>query len=145
LSSVQRYDPTADNWQEVASLTMRRGNFGAAAFAEGRRIMVVGGVDVINGERPKLSTSEVYDVETDEWQLLDERLPMPRASLACAPAGPETVLAVGGIVPADGGVVPTAAVHAIRVEVSEDTRYVQHEQPSTRPATTGPSRILSRA
>lgn len=122
LVSVQRYDPVADSWQEVAPLALRRGNFGSVAFADRRRIIVVGGADVIGDQRPKLSTSEVYDAESDRWQLLDERLPKGRASLACALESADTVLAIGGVIPVDSGVRPTAAVHAIRIGAPDALR-----------------------
>jgi N-acetylneuraminic acid mutarotase len=115
LKSVQRYDPVANKWQGVAPLNQRRGNFGAAAFGAGRYILVVGGVDVSSSGRRKLRTSEVYDVETDEWHVLDKKLPVARANLACALESRDTVLAIGGIVPVDGVDVATDLVQAIRI------------------------------
>jgi N-acetylneuraminic acid mutarotase len=119
LSSMHRYDPTNDEWQEMKPLNRRRGNFGAAAFGVGGHILVVGGVDVIEPRsmRVRLTTSEVYNVASDDWQTLEEKLPVPRASLACALEDDNTVLAIGGIVPGDGDFVPTDLVQAIQIDV----------------------------
>jgi hypothetical protein len=122
-TTVERYDPVSDRWESVARLHEPRGNPGVAAFGKGsRHIAVVGGVTSDDqGHRFSLKSSEVYDINDDEWQVLDVQLPHSRASLVCALEARNTVLAIGGAVTDDQGNVAAAdLVEAIRIHVSGD-------------------------
>jgi N-acetylneuraminic acid mutarotase len=124
---VDRYDPEHDRWERMAPLNEARGNCGVATFGRGRRhIVAVGGLDRFFGTSSR--TSEVYDIEANEWEMLDVLLPHARASLVCALEDRNTVLAIGGGVEQDDG--PGAApglVEALRIRVLGDDDDDQDE------------------
>jgi N-acetylneuraminic acid mutarotase len=63
-----------------------------------RALVVVGGVEIsadgtiVQARR----TTEVFDLATGQWTLLDVLLPIGRVSHDCATAADGTVLAIGG-------------------------------------------------
>ena len=62
LSSVERYDPATNAWEEVAPMMAARVNLAAAAL-DGK-LYVVGG----NTEIEALSSVERYDPATNAWE-----------------------------------------------------------------------------
>ena len=61
VSSVCVYDPQADAWMELASLSVARQGHASAAVAG--KLYVFGGI----GAGGRLSTTEVYDPASDSW------------------------------------------------------------------------------
>ena len=62
MHSAYVYDPQADAWTQLASMsTARRAH---ASAAVGGKLYVFGGLDASNG---RLSTAEVYDPASDSW------------------------------------------------------------------------------
>ena len=62
LAIAQRYDPSADKWETVASMGTPRQEFCLASL--GAYLYAVGG---INDNYPYLSTAERYDPNADKW------------------------------------------------------------------------------
>jgi N-acetylneuraminic acid mutarotase len=114
LATVERFDPQQRMWQTVAAMSIGRGNPGVAAA--GNTIVVVGGAGGALGAAHPLTSSEIYDPQTDRWQLLPAQLDPGRASLISAFRHPGSVLAIGGFPPGAGGPsVATARVDALRI------------------------------
>lgn len=63
LSSVERYDPRANEWQSMASMADPRGDFGVAVV--GRSVYVLGGGQ---GGGLRISSCERYDVDRNTWR-----------------------------------------------------------------------------
>ena len=61
MNSVCVYDPHADAWTQLASMTIARCNHASAVV--GGKLYVFGG---LRGEE-RLCTVEVYDPATDSW------------------------------------------------------------------------------
>lgn len=72
LSSIERYDPVADQWDIKAS--MPTGRSGAFAGTVNNKIYVIGG---FNGNF--VGNNEAYDPVTDSWSDTGLPLPIPRA------------------------------------------------------------------
>jgi len=91
LSSVERYDPSTNQWRFVVPLPEPLHH--AAAASVGSSIYVVGGYRSLAFD----ATDSVYryDTTTDRWHSM-ARLPAPRAALAAA-AIDGKVYAVGGV------------------------------------------------
>jgi N-acetylneuraminic acid mutarotase len=100
LSSVDRYDPGSDTSDQVASMNEARGLPGAVVIRSGRFIVVVGGGGGKFGAGNLIlrRSSEIYDVDNDQWQVLPALLPRGRVSLLSALEDDGTVLAIGGAV-----------------------------------------------
>jgi hypothetical protein len=83
-----------------------------------RVLMVVGGFEfapggvLIDARR----TTEVFDLATGRWNLLDVLLPTTRGSHDCATEADGTVLAIGGITPIEGSPSFLANVDALSLE-----------------------------
>ena len=60
LNSVYVYDPQANAWTQLASMSIARRNHASAAV--GGKLYVFGGYDT-----GLLSTAEVYDPASDSW------------------------------------------------------------------------------
>ena len=75
FSSVERYDPLADQWSLLAAMRNCRDAVGLAAL--GDKLYSVGGYDGLR----YLSAVEAYDPETNEWESVAS-LNIPRAG-AC--------------------------------------------------------------
>ena len=107
LATVERYDPGSHSWDTVASMHQARVLPGAVVLRAGQRryIVVVGG----GGGQPETSqfkhlrTTEVYNMDTDRWELLKALLPHGKISLVSEVEDDSTVLAIGGAVAAHGG------------------------------------------
>ena len=61
MHSAYVYDPQADAWTQLASMSTARRLHASAAV--GGKLYVFGGV----GTRERLSTAEVYDPASDSW------------------------------------------------------------------------------
>ena len=72
LSSIEIYDPQADEWTAGPPLAERAGF--AAAVVEGR-IVVLGG-EVLSGSRRTLDSVEIFDPAQGRWQP-GPALPVP--------------------------------------------------------------------
>jgi hypothetical protein len=101
LATVERYDPRTNRWTTMNSLHESRILPGAVATTVGRRsvLVVVGGVvfDSGGGFGGGRRTTEVFDIASGQWKLLDVLLPtLGRGSLGCATEADGTVLAIGG-------------------------------------------------
>jgi N-acetylneuraminic acid mutarotase len=117
LATVERYDPQADSWETVAPMGTPRGNPGVATA--GGRIFVVGGAggQLGPGTVVALTSSEVFDPQTNTWQQLDAHLPVGRGSLCAEPVSGNSILAIGGFEPAGapGSFVASTRVEALRI------------------------------
>ena len=81
LETVEKYDPTSNQWKYVAPTNEQR-SF-ASATVMGNRILVVGGTG--DCFLP-LSNCELYDPSTDAWSLLPAELNVPRSNAAVGKA-----------------------------------------------------------
>lgn len=100
LATVERYDPRSDSWRTLAPMHERRAAHCVVKTTIGARhvLVVVAGAqfsatgEFVNG----LRTTEIYDLATGRWKLIDPLLPIVRASLGCAVDAAGAVLAIGG-------------------------------------------------
>ena len=76
LNSVCVYDPQADAWTQLASMSTARRTHASAAV--GGKVYVFGGCGASNG---RLSTAEVYDPASDSWASVSS-LTAARSSMA---------------------------------------------------------------
>jgi N-acetylneuraminic acid mutarotase len=100
LSSVDRYHPGSDTWDQVASMNEARGLPGAVVIGSERIVVVGGGGGKFGaGNFIVRRSSEIYNVGPNgQWQMLDALLPHGRVSLVSALEDDGTVLAIGGAV-----------------------------------------------
>ena len=123
LTTVERYDPASDTWMLMASMTESRGLACAVATRVGGRtvLVVVGGqeVDADGAFIGSRRTTEVFDIEANEWILLDVLLPEVRATHDCAVEASGAVLAIGGATDTDGPPIRLADVDALRIRPSD--------------------------
>ncbi len=100
LSTVERYDPGADSWQTMKPMRESRARASVVHTRIGsmRLLVVVGGAvlsrggTAVDGRR----TTEIFDLDTGEWVLLDVLLPKMRGSHGSAIEPDGTILAIGG-------------------------------------------------
>jgi Kelch motif len=100
LTTVERYDPKSNSWATTNPMHESRAVPGAVETKVGERsvLVVVGGVEFaadgtfLGGRR----TTEVFDIASGQWRLLDVLLPFNRGSLGCAVEADGTILAIGG-------------------------------------------------
>lgn len=124
LSTVERYDPKSNSWRTMNPMYESRVVPCAVATKVGSRsvLVVVAGVEFSNGAfvRARRNT-EVFDLDTGRWTLLDVLLPRERGSHDCAVETDGTVLAIGGFGNTGGGppFVPLANVDALSLTPSE--------------------------
>jgi N-acetylneuraminic acid mutarotase len=118
LSTVERYDPKANTWTAVASMTQDRGVPGVVAVTRGteRDIVVVGGCQFVAGQRrPFLRTTEIYNLATGEWRQVAAPLPHGRCSLGAAATSDGSVLAISGADDGTGTPIATTEVDALKL------------------------------
>ena len=90
--TVLAYDPSADTWQQVASLSSPRQNLAAAADLSGR-IYAIGGY--LHGFPFFRSTVECFDPQLGYWVRRAE-MPTARQGLAAASDASGLIYALGG-------------------------------------------------
>eukprot|EP00397_Hematodinium_sp_SG-2012_P005875 GEMP01005899.1.p1 GENE.GEMP01005899.1~~GEMP01005899.1.p1 ORF type:complete len:448 (+),score=75.07 GEMP01005899.1:163-1506(+) len=95
LRVCEAYDVTTNRWSEIASLHTCRAGSRLVAVAN-RYIVAVGGCDDVFGRAEMLNTCEVFDAETNRWEILDARLSIPRTTAAVAAISDWHVLVIGG-------------------------------------------------
>ena len=123
LTTVERYDPASDRWTTLAPMAESRILHCAVATRVGGRtvLVVVGGYEVsadgtfVGARR----TTEVFDIESGEWTLLDVLLPEVRSTHDCAVEANGTVLAIGGATNTGGPPIRLADVDALRIRPSD--------------------------
>jgi N-acetylneuraminic acid mutarotase len=123
LTTVERYDPATNRWRTMNPMVQSRSLAGAVETKVGQRhvLVVVGGGEfsatgTFLGAR---RTTEVFDLATGRWTLLDMLLPTARGSLHSATETDGTILAIGGFVGGgrDGGTpTPIANVDALSLK-----------------------------
>ena len=100
LSTVERYDPNADSWQDMPSMQESRWLPCAVATTVGNRkvLVVIAGAEFLPGGAfvDGRRTTEVFDVDSGQWILLPALLPFVRASIDCAVESNGSVLSIGG-------------------------------------------------
>ncbi|HEV8561991.1 MAG TPA: hypothetical protein VGR06_37195 [Actinophytocola sp.] len=116
LATVERYDPRSDTWRAINPMhesrvlpcvvETRNGNRPVLAAVGGAIFDDSGLVDVRR-------TTEVLDLTTGRWALLDVLLPVSRVSLDCAVQPDGTMLAVGGATRTGDGFVELPDVDAL--------------------------------
>jgi hypothetical protein len=100
LATAERYDPRTDSWREINSMNESRVVPCVVESRIGDRpvLVAVGGAvfgdagTVVDGRR----TTEVLDLATGRWTLLEVLLPTNRISLDCAVQPDRTILAISG-------------------------------------------------
>lgn len=117
---MERYDPRSNSWATMNPMVESRYLPCAVETKVGHRrvLVVVGGFEfapggVLIGAR---RTTEVFDLATGRWNLLDVLLPTTRGSHDCATEADGTVLAIGGITPIEGTPSFLANVDALSLE-----------------------------
>ena len=105
VDALERYDPAADEWEDLPDMPTARGGLGAA-FLGG--LLVVAG-----GESPGGTNEEVeaFDPESGGWSSLPP-MPTPRHGLGTAVVDNVLYALVGGTVPGFGA---DATVEALRL------------------------------
>lgn len=117
LATVERYDPRSNSWVTMNPMAESRYLPCAVETRVGERrvLVVVGGFEYasdgtfVDGR----STTEVLDLASGRWTLLDVLLPSKRGSHDCATEADGTVLAIGGITAVGGVRVFLANVDAL--------------------------------
>lgn len=117
LATVERYDPRANSWRAINPMHESRVVPCVVASRIGHRpvLVAVGGAmfsaagSFVDGRR----TTEVLDLATGRWTLLDVLLPANRISLGCAAQPNGTILAIGGAAFADGSFTELTNVDAL--------------------------------
>ena len=82
--TTERFDPDEDNWEEVAG--MKEARHGAFGVAMNGKLYVAGGTQQKSEGQicVVLSSCEVYNPSTDEWQLIPSlKVPRHTASMVC--------------------------------------------------------------
>ena len=89
---VERFDPILATWEEVAAMNEARYKpFGAAMNG---KIYIAGGINVIGGHSTVLTSCEVYDPSTNEWQVMSSlKVCRQAANMVCFQ---EALYVVGG-------------------------------------------------
>lgn len=106
LASVERYDPSTGSWRVINPMRESRVVPCVVATKIGNQpvLVAVGGAifsddgNFVDARR----TTEVLDLTTGRWTLLDTLLPTVRVSLDCAVQPVTTILAISGATFADG-------------------------------------------
>lgn len=92
LASVEIYDPATDTWAEGPTLQEVRAGHAAAVL--NNRIYVFGGEVFQSGDPQTLTSSEMFDPATGEWQD-SAPLPIPLHGVPAA-TGDDIIYVVGG-------------------------------------------------
>ena len=92
-TTVERYDPSKDSWEDVAAMNEARHDaFGASM---NNNIYVAGGYRKKDQTGMVVNTCEVYNPSTNEWQLMPSlNVPRHSASMVCCNG---TLYVVGGL------------------------------------------------
>lgn len=75
MSSVEIYDPEADTWTEAADMHTPRDYVGMANLSStviSKKVLAVGGRFFNGSEYEGLKDSELYDIELDEWEEIED-------------------------------------------------------------------------
>ena len=78
LDSNEQYSSITNSWKEVGQMKTRRGRL--AAVRVGSKVYAIGGSD----GRRELSSVEVLDMKSCEWQKMKTGMPTPRSCLGAA-------------------------------------------------------------
>ena len=89
------YDPSTDEWTATEAMLQRRSNHTLTLLPDGR-VLAAGGIGFIDDDYIPLSTTEIFDAETNTWSPGPE-LSQPRANHSATLMPDESVLLVGGI------------------------------------------------
>lgn len=95
LRECEVYDVSTNEWTPIAPLNTCRAGSRLVAVAN-RYMVAVGGCDDVFGRAEMLNTCEVFDSMTNQWQILDTRLSIPRTTAAVAAISDWHVLVIGG-------------------------------------------------
>lgn len=87
LAECEVYDPVADEWSDIAPLTVARDSHTAVRWHDGRII-------VCGGDKTSGKSCEAYDPLSGKWSLLAS-LPASRAGHACVVL-PHSIAIIGG-------------------------------------------------
>jgi N-acetylneuraminic acid mutarotase len=93
FSTVERYDPKANRWTNVADMPTAR-FFPAASLANGKIYVMGGGTPQLTWPWNLLSTLEVYDPITDTWTKNTD-MPTPRDRASASTLG-GSIYVIGG-------------------------------------------------
>lgn len=90
LSSVERYDPHTNKWEEVAS--MQTGRRSLAAISTDRHIFAIGGY---NG-KTHISSIERYDYQLNQWETFGQLTSTKCVITAVLSPDKQSILIMGG-------------------------------------------------
>ena len=77
-AKTRRFDPSTNEWEDIADINERR--YDACGAAMNSKVFIAGGWQ----GKEVISSCEVYDPSTDEWQLIPSlRVPRYDASMVC--------------------------------------------------------------
>jgi kelch-like protein 2/3 len=124
LAAVERYDPRSNSWTVLRSMHETRVLPGAVETRVGDRtvIAVVAGVEFVDGGvfgPTGRRTTEVFDIQTGKWILLNALLPFIRGSLGSAIESDGTVLAIAGGTIRNGVIEYVADVNALTITTQD--------------------------
>jgi PKD repeat protein len=94
LNSTEAYDPGTDTWTTVTPMSTSRYDLASAAL-DGQ-LYVFGGNAGSYWDPPYVEIIEVYDPDTDTWQIDNHLINMPRQCLRSARMGLESHLVIMG-------------------------------------------------
>lgn len=93
---VHRYDPSTNQWTQVASLPTPRSHFEASTFVYQGRIFVAGGRDNQSSGAQVLQQVSAYDPQSDSWSDVS-MLPIGLIGPSAKPIGDQLYVSGGGI------------------------------------------------
>jgi hypothetical protein len=125
IAKAEIFDPASGSWSWAGEMVHPREKF-AMVVLDGRVYAIGGGIwgDVNDPLDPNgyLSSVEVYDPVTDQWQVSNQRLPEGVYSPIVVPLDAQRVLIAGGFVedPVDGGSRESASTGVFTARTSGD-------------------------
>ena len=91
LKSCEKFLIKENRWVPIADLITQRCAF-AATSLNGDKVIVCGGYD----GKKRIDTIEVYDPKSEEWKLLELKLPLPLSNLAAFNPYRDHIVILGG-------------------------------------------------
>jgi N-acetylneuraminic acid mutarotase len=119
LATAEVYDPAANQWTPIASMTHARYMHALATGPDGR-IYAIGGLDASN---QRLASVEAYDPTTNQWTDVAS-LPSGRSDLAAVAGADGLIYVMGGMT--SGGVQQTALAYDPKTDSWTDAPALSH-------------------
>jgi len=114
INSTEAYDPATDTWVDKAPMPTPRDGLGAAVFQG--KIYYFGGRNVSKDYSISINVNEVYDPETNSWEI---KTPMPTARSGLqASKVDEKIYLIGGRTESESS---SSTVKSAQVEIYDPT------------------------